>query len=108
MVNGFGFNRLPDRPGRPVTIEFEGESVTAREGDSVAAALLAAGHAVTRTTPVGGAERGPFCMMGVCFDCLMEIDGQPNRQGCVVLVSEGLRVRRMDGARALAMEPGDV
>jgi hypothetical protein len=46
-------------------------------------------------------------MMGVCFDCLLEIDGQPNCQGCAVLVSEGLRVRRMDGARTLAMESDD-
>jgi len=86
-----------------VTLYFEGEPVTAREGDSVAAALLAAGHAVTRTTAVLGTPRGPFCMMGVCFDCLMEIDGQPNRQGCMVPVADGLQVRRMAGARS----PGD-
>ncbi len=107
MPDDFGFNRLPDRPGQAVTIDFEGEPVTAYEGDSVTAALLAAGHAVTRTTPVRGTARGPFCMMGVCFDCLLEIDGQANRQGCAVLVSEGLRVRRMDGARAVTAEPED-
>jgi hypothetical protein len=105
--NGFGFTRLPDRPGRTITIEFEGAPVSAQEGDSVTAARLAAGHAVTRTTPVRGTTRGPFCMMGVCFDCLLEIDGQPNRQGCAVLVSEGLRVRRMDGSRSLTVEPED-
>ena len=107
MPTGFGFNRLPERPGRTVNIDFEGEPVAAREGDSVTAALLAAGHVATRTTPVGGHARGPYCMMGVCFDCLLEIDGQPNRQGCAVLVSEGMRVRRMDGARSLAQESDD-
>lgn len=107
MASVFGFNRLPDRPRRTVTIDFEGAPLAALEGDSVAAALLAAGQAVTRTTPVRGTARGPFCMMGVCFECLLEIDGQPNRQGCAVPVSEGMRVRRMDGARSLAAEHED-
>ena len=100
MPNASSFTRLPDRRGATVTLYFEGEAVTAQEGDSVAAALLAAGHAVTRTTAVRGTPRGPFCMMGVCFDCLMEIDGQPNRQGCMVTVADGQQVRRMQGARA--------
>ncbi|TAL56885.1 (2Fe-2S)-binding protein [Pandoraea sp.] len=69
---------------------------------SVAAALLAAGHLVCRTTPVGGNERAPFCMMGVCFDCLVEIDGVPNRQGCMTPVRDGMHVRRMQGARSIA------
>jgi predicted molibdopterin-dependent oxidoreductase YjgC len=81
-----------------VTITFEGAAVRAREGDSVAAALLAAGHLVFRETPVSGAPRGPFCMMGACFDCLVEIDSQPARQACMVRVAEGMRVRRQHGA----------
>jgi len=100
VPSGLSFNRLPERPGGTVTIYFEGQPVTAQDGDTVAAALLAAGHAVTRTTPVHGASRGPFCMMGVCFDCLLEIDGRANRQGCMVRVIEGLQVRRMTGARS--------
>ncbi|GBE42975.1 MAG TPA: (2Fe-2S)-binding protein [Rhizobiales bacterium] len=81
-----------------VTIEFEGEPLTARRGDSVAAALLAGNHRSFRTTPVSGAARGPFCMMGSCFDCLVEIDGAPNRQACMIEVREGMRVRRQRGA----------
>lgn len=100
MPNALSFNRLPERTGATVTFYFEGQPVTALKGDTVAAALLAAGHAVTRTTPVHGTARGPFCMMGVCFDCLLEIDGQANRQGCMVCVTEGLKVRRMEGARS--------
>lgn len=69
---------------------------------SVAAALLATGHLACRTTPVGDKERAPFCMMGVCFDCLLEIDGVPNRQGCMTLVRDGMQVRRMQGARSIA------
>ena len=100
MPRGLSFNRLPDRPDGTVTINFEGQPVTALEGDTVAAAILAAGHLVTRLTPVRGNPRGPFCMMGVCFDCLLEIDGHANRQSCMVRVAEGLRVRRMTGARS--------
>jgi len=99
MQNGSNFARLPDRSAVPVTIYFEDQPIVAFEGDTVAAALLAAGHTTTRTTPVSGAERGPFCMMGACFDCLVEIDGEPNRQGCMVDVREGMNIRAMSGAR---------
>lgn len=94
-----GFTRLPDSRRQTITIHFEGEPVVAFEGETVAAALLAAGHVFTRTTPVSGARRGPFCMMGACFDCLMEIDGKSNQQGCMTAVREGLQVCRMHGAR---------
>lgn len=100
MPNGLQFSRLPDGAGGSVTIYFEGQPLSAHQGDSVAAALIASGHAVTRHTPVNGAPRGPFCMMGICFDCLLEIDGHANRQGCMVPVAEGLEVRRMAGARS--------
>ena len=81
-----------------VAFTFEGGTLAARPGDSVASALLAAGETVFRTTPVSGAPRGAFCMMGVCFECLVEIDGVPNRQACMVPVSEGMNVRRQRGA----------
>ena len=81
MPSDSRFSRLPDGAGAPVTIYFDEQPLEARAGDSVAAALLAAGLATTRTPPVSGACRGPFCMMGACFDCLVEIDGEPNRQG---------------------------
>jgi predicted molibdopterin-dependent oxidoreductase YjgC len=104
VSNASSFSRLPDG-GAAVTITFAGEPVTARAGDSVAAALLAAGHCLTRRTPVSGAGRGAFCMMGVCFECLVEIDGEANRQGCMVEVREGLSVVPMSGARPL--DPAD-
>ena len=84
---GSMFARLPDVRGEPVAIHVDGVAHTARAGDTVAAALLAAGIVACRTTPVGGAPRGPYCLMGVCFECLVTIDGQPNRQGCLVDVS---------------------
>jgi predicted molibdopterin-dependent oxidoreductase YjgC len=84
--------------GTPVTITFDGAPIAAREGDSVAAALLAAGVAHFRDTPVSGAARGPWCMMGACFDCLVAIDGEPARQACMVTVAVGMRVERQHGA----------
>jgi predicted molibdopterin-dependent oxidoreductase YjgC len=81
-----------------LTIWFEATAIPARSGDSVAVALLAAGVTATRATAVSGAPRGPFCMMGACFDCLAEVDGRPNVQTCMTTVRDGMQVRRQDGA----------
>lgn len=88
---------------RRPTLEFlvDGQPVTAREGDTVAAALLASGLDVRRETGVSGAPRLPYCMMGVCFDCLVTIDGVGNRQGCLVQVAPGMRVEVQRGKREL-------
>jgi D-hydroxyproline dehydrogenase subunit alpha len=75
-----------------VTIEFEGRSIAARRGESVAAALTAAGVRGLRTTQ-SGAERGIFCGMGVCQDCLVEIDGRPHR-ACMTIVDQPMNIRR--------------
>lgn len=90
------FRRLAQsEPGTaPVTIRFEGREIAARAGESLAAALLAAGERVFRVSPVSGAPRGPFCMMGACFDCLVEIDGMPGHQACMTVVRAGMDVRR--------------
>lgn len=82
--------------GRVVRFSFEGAPVEAREGDSVAAALLAAGVDRFRATPKQGQPRLPYCLMGVCFDCLLEIDGEANHQSCMIEVREGMQVRRQD------------
>ncbi|MCP5287579.1 MAG: (2Fe-2S)-binding protein [Burkholderiaceae bacterium] len=82
-----------------VTLHFEDRALSARAGDSVAVALLEGGCVPLRSTPVTGAPRAPMCLMGVCFDCLVEIDGRPNVQACMVEVREGMRVRRQQGAR---------
>lgn len=89
--------------GRTISFEFEGRTVQAQEGDSVAAALTAAGIRDLRESVVSGEPRGIYCMMGTCFDCLMEIDGQPNRQACMCEVSEGLVVRRQLGSAELEL-----
>jgi len=86
------FARLPDTARAAVEITVDGAPFVAREGDSVAAALLAADAVAFSATPISGAPRGPFCMMGVCFDCLVEIDGRPNEQACMTAIAPGMRV----------------
>jgi predicted molibdopterin-dependent oxidoreductase YjgC len=93
------FQRLPDVGGDTVTITVDGASVRAASNDTVAAALLAAGYDHCRTTAVSGAPRAPYCMMGVCFDCLVTIDGVGNRQGCLVRVRDGMKVELQRGKR---------
>jgi len=89
-------------PGATVRIDINGVPVQCRAGDSVAAALLASGHDACRDTVVGGVPRGPYCMMGVCYDCLVTIDGQPNRQACMTPVRDGMRVQRQHRAREIS------
>ena len=94
-----------DTAGERVTINIDGKDVEAAVGESVAAAVLAASADATRTTPVSGAPRAPYCMMGVCFECLMDIDGIPNRQACMVSVEPGMKIKRQAGARAVGDAP---
>ncbi|GGJ42841.1 (2Fe-2S)-binding protein [Neoroseomonas lacus] len=86
---------------RPATVEVlvDGQTVRVPAGASAAAAVLVAGLPALRSTPIGGAPRLPYCMMGVCFDCLAEIDGVPNRQACMVTVAPGMRIAPQRGAR---------
>ena len=97
--------RLPTM-GAEVRLQFDGQVIVAHAGDSVAAAVLSATGAATRTAPVSGAGRAPYCMMGVCFECLMTIDGVPNSQSCMVAVREGMVVATQADARALGMSGG--
>lgn len=87
--------------GRTVKITFEGQELRVAEGISVAAALLTQGARDLRSSIVGNVSRAPYCMMGVCFECLVEIDGVPARQSCMVPVRDGMHIRRQLGAVAL-------
>ena len=96
------FRRLHDPHQRAIRVTVDGRLVEARAGDSVAAALLlAAGVLPTRVSPVSGAPRAPYCMMGVCFDCLVTIDGVANRQACLVIVRDGMTIATGAGKRSV-------
>jgi predicted molibdopterin-dependent oxidoreductase YjgC len=94
--------RRSDQDNRPpVQIFVDGVAFSAREGDTVSAALFASGRDMRRATAVSGAARLPYCMMGACFDCLVTIDGVGNRQGCLVPVAEGMQVEVQKGKREI-------
>ena len=69
--------------------------------DTAASAALRAGLGHTRVSPLSGEKRAPYCMMGVCFECLMVIDGIASRQACLVPVRPGMRIERQAGLREL-------
>ena len=79
---------------KTVTLWLEENPIQAREGENVAAALLAAGVECLWTAHGSAKPRMPYCWMGVCYECLLEIDGEPNRQSCLIIVKDGMRVRR--------------
>ena len=96
------FRPLFTDPAHAVVITLDDRAVAVPAGISVAAAILMSGDGCARTTPVSGAPRAPYCLMGACFDCLVEIDGVPNRQACMVVVRSAMRVKRTSGARGVA------
>lgn len=96
------FAPLPESTAQSVTVYIDGAAYAVPIGATAAAAMLMHGSDATRTTPVSGEGRAPYCMMGVCFECLMEIDGEPNQQACLVMVKEGMRIRRQHGKRAVS------
>jgi D-hydroxyproline dehydrogenase subunit gamma len=85
--------------GRPVVLVVEGAAVPAFEGESVAAALLAAGRRGLRIAPRRGESRGMYCGIGLCFECVMVVDGQPGVRTCLTPVRDGMLVDapRRDG-----------
>jgi predicted molibdopterin-dependent oxidoreductase YjgC len=87
--------------GTALSFSFDGRPLSGRDGDTVAASLLANGITTCRTTPVSGTPRAPYCLMGVCFECLVVIDGVGNRQGCMVPLRDGRRIETQTGRRQL-------
>lgn len=81
-----------------VRATFDGEPLEAEAGASVASALIATGTRSWRTTREGR-SRGLFCGIGVCFDCLVEIDGESGQRACMIPLGEGMDVRSASGPR---------
>ena len=79
------------------SFSFDGEDVAFVPGQTVGAALVRAGRPSWRSTRREGTPRGLFCGIGVCFDCLVTIDGQPNERACLVLARDGLAVTTQEG-----------
>lgn len=86
------FVSIDELSTQTITIYFENNPITARVGETVAACLLRADIKYFRTTPVFEAKRKPYCMIGNCFDCLVEIDGIGSCQACMTIVEPGMKI----------------
>jgi len=84
-----------------LTLTIDGKPVSAAPGETVAAVLLRQHVPTSRSTPVKQTPRAPYCMMGVCFDCLAVVDGVASMQTCMVIVRDGMRVERQHGKRSV-------
>ncbi|MEJ2640086.1 MAG: (2Fe-2S)-binding protein [Desulfosarcinaceae bacterium] len=82
--------------GAKLRIRINGHPHTAYEGESVHAALLAAGYRALRTTAKEGQPRGFFCGMGICYECLVTINAIPNQRACMTLVEDNMEIT-LDG-----------
>lgn len=96
------FKHVSEPAAKQVTIYFESIPLKVNDGITVAAAVLLAESGgkpqFNRVSPRKHEHRGAYCNMGICFECLMEIDGQPNQQSCMTTVREGMKVRRQQSA----------
>jgi hypothetical protein len=95
------FKKLPEPGKYQLTIFIDGEPYLAESRESVAGVLLRQKSLASRTTPVHESPRAPFCMMGVCFDCLAIVDGVASTQTCMVTVQQGMSVVRQHGRRSV-------
>jgi D-hydroxyproline dehydrogenase subunit alpha len=77
--------------GRAITFQFDGSAIAALDGETIAAALSAAGIVAFRRTQ-SGAPRGLHCGMGACFDCVVTVDGRIGQRACMTKVAEGMAV----------------
>ncbi len=98
------FRLIEDSGSDTVTLRIEDREYQVPVGISVAAAVLLCGFNKVRNTPVTDSPRLPYCMMGICFDCLMSIDGVPNQQACQIEVRENMTIQYQQGAAELLQE----
>lgn len=88
---------LEFKRGPKITFTFDGQPIEGYEGETIAAALHAAGVRMLSVSSRFHRPRGLFCAIGHCSSCLMKVDGVPNVRICVTRVAEGMRVERQGG-----------
>ena len=98
------FRRVDETSVDMLKLRIEDREYEVPVGISVAAAVLLCGFNKARNTPVTDSPRLPYCMMGICFDCLMTIDGVPNQQACQLVVRENMTIEIQQGAAELLQE----
>lgn len=80
----------------PCSIIFEGTELEAQIGEPIACALLAAGIVTTRKASENNTLRGPYCLIGNCFECLVYIEGLGVKQACRTSVAPNMVVSSYD------------
>lgn len=91
------FQQLEEPEAECFEVSVDGQTVVARRGDTVAAILLRTPPHIARHTPVHQTPRAPYCLMGVCFDCLATVDGHSSVQTCLIAAEPGMRIERPSG-----------
>lgn len=89
---------LPDHSEDGIELSVDGSPVQASAGQTLAAALTAAGRRTWNTSRRDGAPRGLYCGIGVCFGCLVVLNGRPNTRACLVRVKDGDVVTTQHGS----------
>ena len=85
------------RRGDSFQMEVDGTPTVAHHGETVASVMLAGGKRVLRSTRNSGSPRGLFCGIGVCYDCLVVVDGRANVRACMTRATPGMKVRTQQG-----------
>jgi sarcosine oxidase subunit alpha len=85
--------------GRTVKVNVDGKIIEAHEGETIAAALLSAGIRVFQLNRKDKGPRGLYCGMGVCYDCLVTVDGVHAIRACMTYVADGMRVETCQGVQ---------
>ncbi|WP_354233438.1 (2Fe-2S)-binding protein [Arthrobacter sp. UYEF3] len=92
-MNAHSSGANPSSTPGEVTVSFDGRPIRTAPGHSVASALVTNGITAWRDTRKHARPRGLFCGIGVCFDCLVAVDGVPNQRACLVEVRDGMDVK---------------
>jgi predicted molibdopterin-dependent oxidoreductase YjgC len=82
--------RIPTDRGERIALSVNGQFVEAYAGESVSTVLLTAGHLVFQQDAEPHLPRSLFCGMGVCYNCMVTIDGVPNMRACITPVAAGM------------------
>jgi len=95
MTTGVNVLRLERGIQRRAAFEItiDGESVTAYPGETLATVILSTGQRTFRTTTEAAEPRGLYCGMGICFDCLVTLNGRPNIRACATLAQAGISLK---------------
>ncbi|GAA6192703.1 (2Fe-2S)-binding protein [Phaeobacter sp. NW0010-22] len=86
------FRSLRLSPEKTVSVTVNGQKISAPEGQTVWATMALCGETMTRQAAISGEARSAYCAMGVCFECLVEIDGMANQQACLRRAREGMNI----------------